>query len=373
MTCQYYDVIILGGGCSGLAIGYYYSLLKSNQRIAILEMREQYHDDRSWCFWLTERDFVHQDIICKRWSKWLFSHNCQTVSHEADTCPYGLIKSIDYYQKTTHAILNDHRQELHPGIDVKAIEHKRGYYEITTSSGLYRASSLIDTRPDKLEVIKKARLYQIFYGLEIKTNVPVFDTGSVMLMSNLSANEEFCQFDYMLPIAENHALLEVTRFSKTLHSPHLLKAACETLLERWTQDYEICREEAAVLPMGIPLQKQPPSTCFNLSQHYGSLRASSGYGFLRLQAQAQTMAHHIANQTLLRGANVDNALDRWMDACFCRVLSRQMTHAPDVFMQMAKTLSAENFARFMNGAINWSLRWQVVKAMPTGLFVRALL
>lgn len=372
MTSQYYDAIVLGGGCSGLATGYYYSLLKGHQRMAILEKRKQYLDDRSWCFWLTEPDFEHEDIVCKRWNKWLFSQHCQSVSHETDKSPYGLIKSIDYYQKTTHAILNDQRQELHLGIDVESIEQKNGYYEIATSSGLYKAACLIDTRPDSLEVIKKARLYQIFYGLEIKTKAPVFDTSSVMLMSNLSASEEFCQFDYILPITENHALLEVTRFSKNLHSPLELKTACDTLLKSLTQDVEISREEAAVLPMGIPLQKQSPSTHFNLSQHYGSLRASSGYGFLRLQSQARTIAHHIANKTLLQSVNVDNALDRWMDAYFCRVLSRQMRQAPDVFMQMARALSAEDFARFMNGTINWSLRWQVLKAMPTGLFLRAL-
>lgn len=75
----------------------------------------------------------------------------------------------------------------------------------------------------------------------------------------------------------------------------------------------------------------------------------------------------------LKGPVLDLAIDRWMDLCFCRVLLRQMPLSPDIFMLMASRLNPSQFAKFMNGTIGWSLRWKVIKAMPSWPFIKAVL
>lgn len=191
-------------------------------------------------------------------------------------------------------------------------------------------------------------------------------------MENLVANDAYCQFAYILPMDPYHALIEITRFSTVAESPASLESLARQRVAQFSQDYQILRRESAILPMGIKRYRQNTAPLYHLAQQYGSLRASSSYGFLRLQRQAQALAQQIASQHAFTGAKIDGFLDRWMDDCFCRVLVKQMPLAPKLFLQMASKMPAAQFAHFMNGEIDWPLRLNVIKAMPTTPFLRAL-
>ena len=46
-----YDLIIIGGGCAGLSLARRLIEDESTLRVLILEHRDAYSDDRTWCFW----------------------------------------------------------------------------------------------------------------------------------------------------------------------------------------------------------------------------------------------------------------------------------------------------------------------------------
>lgn len=367
------DVLILGGGCAGLATALFYSQTQGAQTVHILEQRESYVDDRSWCFWLNMTEFPHEDIIFHQWPKWTLSKASEVVEHTNPAAPYAIIKSKDYYNKVLAAIEDDPRQQLHLNTKVSGIKKEKKCFVVDTNIGQFVAHRVLDTRPDQSILRKKALLHQIFYGVEIKTKKPVFDPSSAHLMNNLFANDVYCQFDYVLPFSPYHALIEVTRFSSMYHGPEKLIQECIKLTHQYTSEFETLREEAAVLPMGIAQVAQDSKSCHVFAQHQGSLRASSGYGFLRIQQRAWHHAQQIAMNKTLKEPVLDLAIDRWMDLCFCRVLLRQMPLSPEIFMLMASRLNPSQFASFMNGTIGWSLRWKVIKAMPSWPFIKAVL
>ena len=367
------DVLILGGGCAGLATAFFYSQTKGAQTIHILEQRESYIDDRSWCFWLTMAQFPHKDIIFHQWPRWTLSQGSKVVEHTNPESPYAIIKSKDYYNKVLAAIENDPRQQLHLNTKVLDINKEKKCFMVDTTIGQFVAHHVIDTRPNQSILRNKAKLHQIFYGVEIKSKKPVFDPTSAHLMNNLVANDVYCQFDYVLPFSPYHALLEVTRFSSIYHSPQMLIQECLKLTHQYTSEFETLREEAAVLPMGIAQGAQDSKSCHVFAQHQGSLRASSGYGFLRIQQRAWHHAQQIAMNKALKEPVSGLAIDRWMDLCFCRVLLRQMPLSPEIFIVMASRLNPSQFANFMNGTLGWSLRWNVIKAMPSWPFIKAVL
>ena len=367
------DVLILGGGCAGLATALFYSQTQGSQTIAIIEQREFYADDRSWCFWLNMAQFPHTDIIFHQWPTWTLSKGSTIVEHNNPATPYAIIKSKDYYHKVLTAIEADPRQTLHLNTTVLTINKEKKCFVVETSIGQFIAHHVIDTRPNQSILRKKAPLHQIFYGIEITTKKPVFNPTAAHLMNNLVANDIYCQFDYILPFSPYHALLEVTRFSLLYHEPEQLRQECLNLSHQYTTEFDTLREEAAVLPMGIAKSAQHAKSCHVFAQHQGTLRASSGYGFLRIQQRAWHHAQQIGMNQALKEPELDLAIDRWMDLCFCRVLLRQMPLSPEIFILLASRLNPSQFASFMNGTLGWSLRWKVIRAVPSWPFIKAVL
>ena len=311
------DVLILGGGCAGLATAFFYSQTQGAQTIDIIEQREFYDDDRSWCFWLSMAQFPHKDIIFHQWPTWTLSKGSTVVEHTNPGTPYAIIKSKDYYNKVLAVIEEDPRQKLHLNTTVFAIKKEKKCFVVAT--------------------------------------------------------DIYCQFDYILPFSPYHALLEVTRLSSMYHGPEQLMQDCLKLTHQYTTEFDTLRKEAAVLPMGIAKVPQDSTSCHVFAQHQGSLRASSGYGFLRIQQRAWHHAQQIGMNKALKEPALDLAIDRWMDLCFCRVLLRQMPLSPEIFIRLASRLNPSQFARFMNGTLGWSLRWKVIRAMPSWPFIKAVL
>lgn len=121
-------------------------------------------------------------------------------------------------------------------------------------------------------------------GAEIKLSAAAdidIDAQTVELMTDMRlVDGEFC-FTYILPLATDHLLVEVTFFAK--HPPtraSLEHQLNQLLATRGWADAQILRTEFAELPMGMPLktsvkQKQPVLA----GMRGGALRPSSGYGF----------------------------------------------------------------------------------------------
>ena len=46
-----YDVALVGGGCAGLSLAVALAERDPQQRIAVVEPRERFPRDRTWCYW----------------------------------------------------------------------------------------------------------------------------------------------------------------------------------------------------------------------------------------------------------------------------------------------------------------------------------
>ena len=162
----YSDVTIIGGGCSGLSLGYYYA--KNNighKKITILEERDKYSNDKSWCFWLDKNsDFSHRDIIKKTWKVWRFSNSKSIYKHQSSNFEYCFIPSDDFYNKTTEAIYKDKRQNILLNESVKTIKFTETNSYVHTENHVLKSKIVIDTRPILKDEYMEAPLFQIFFG-----------------------------------------------------------------------------------------------------------------------------------------------------------------------------------------------------------------
>ena len=99
------DVLVLGGGCAGLSVaarlaGY----SGTDLSVRILEPREQYENDRTWCFWGTAgHRFSGQ--VRHRWKAWLFSTAQSSWTQVSKSgISYQSIAADDFYASTVQSI-----------------------------------------------------------------------------------------------------------------------------------------------------------------------------------------------------------------------------------------------------------------------------
>lgn len=211
-------------------------------------------------------------------------------------------------------------------------------------------------------------LLQHFGGVEVTADRPCFDPNIATLMDFRVTQAHGIHFIYLLPFSETQALVESTLFSPTPMTTDFYRAQIDDYLAaqfsrvRFTSG----KTENGVIPMSR-LRHFGHGTPIGLAG--GALRASSGYAFYQIHRQIAALGL-ASPATPRRGAS---RIERWMDDIFLRVMKHNPELAPDIFLSMARHMSGDDFARFMNGHAPLSILLRVIMAVPKWPFLRRLL
>jgi len=374
------DLLILGGGCAGLSLARELVQSGTQASVRVIEPREVYEDDRSWCFWATDKHRL-SGLVSQGWPAWFF--NRQDQPKQARSCPghaYQYVRAQDFYRTCQESIAGSSQVELCLGETVTDLQPHPAGWQVFTSRGEYLAAQVVDTRPPRAEVLKQSTLFQCFLGVELLVDSPVDRADAVELMTDMRLLDgEFC-FTYVLPHDGRHLLAEVTVFSARPWSREALMPELHRLLaQRGWLGAEVLRTEYGQLPMGLP---EAPANPKNRSRagkalliagtRGGALRPSSGYGFQRIQRWAEACAkQYVANNTLV-SATTGYWLPR-MDALFLAVLKRYPHLTPRLFERLLSRVSPVRFIRFMDDRATLVDCLQIVACLPKGPFLKTLL
>ncbi len=369
------DLLIIGAGCAGLALGRELALNKANLRVLIVDSKAEFLDDRTWCFWRPEQHEL-SSIVTTAWKTWRFSDCDTSLSHTSENLFYHHIRASAYYQ---HALSNI---ETAPNIELRLqttgsnLQQTEDGVRFETSSGPIFARYVVDTRPPQRDHMLKARMFQVFSGAEVDISEGMIDADNVGLMASMETDQKGFRFTYLLPFDTHTALIETTRFSPTLLDPTSLDAELQNEIDGIAQgnNWVITRRERGVLPMGLPQPKsRPKSRIARAGAGGGALRPGSGYGFLRMQSWASACA-----RSLLKGQGViphppEPFVRSTADKIFLRALLSNPERSAEFFLSIANGLNPDGFARFMCDEAQL-LDWvKVAFALPKRPFLRAAL
>ena len=82
-----YGYAILGAGCAGLSLCHYLLERGVEEPILILDRKEAFADDRTWCFWdVEETPFSGRTV--RRWSSWAVRAEGREIVHTSGRYPY---------------------------------------------------------------------------------------------------------------------------------------------------------------------------------------------------------------------------------------------------------------------------------------------
>ena len=370
-----YDLIILGGGCAGLSLAMRLSEQGVNcPKVLIIERREHYVNDRTWCFWGTA-DAHLKHLSTHSWEAVKIKSALGAINIDCKDTPYTMLSAKVFYQNALQVIAKNNRITMHFNATVLTVPTKTNeLWQIICNDEIYATKSIVDTRPTKIPQHGDATLWQSFYGHEIECEIAVFDPNTATLMD--FNNDKTCVcFNYVLPISTTKALIETTVFA-THPVPHQnLAAKLDQAIAQYTanQPYKITRSEHGILPMGnTPQTGGQDNSYIQAGLFAGAARPSTGYAFQRIQRWAQLCAKAMHQNQHPIPHQPDSILQSAMDRLFLKLISAQPILAPVIFLTLFRQCDTPKLIRFLSDKAKLTDYLAIVLALPPLPFLKQL-
>lgn len=344
------DTLILGGGCAGLSLGLRLAEHGETRRAMIIEGREAYENDRTWCFWrFAPHRFEH--LVRQSWTQMVVRTRDRAVRIDCARTPYQMLEALPFYDNARARIARSPNVHLNLGTEVIGDPHQAGnLWKIETVQGAVTSRVVVDTRPPRPRRVGDATLWQSFSGQEVLFDRPVFDPAVAGLMDFASDRADDVLFHYVLPFTPERGLIETTVFGpRPIQASDLSSYQADAVAKLGNGATALTlRSEQGILPMGMTAQfpSVGPGHC-RAGLMTGAARPSTGYAFQRIQRWADRAAQSIANGDAPQGHEPDPMVCRAMDRLFLRVVRGHPDRAPDLFMRMFGDTDPARVIRFL--------------------------
>ena len=374
------DLLILGGGCAGLSLALRLAEQPGRcQRVTVVEARPAYQNDRSWCFWRTG-PHRYEHLVKRSWSNVALRSATRAVEIDCARTPYQLLEASAFYSHAQQTISANTNVQLRLATAVLGPPTPvAGGWRVDTSAGTLTAARVIDTRPPNSSHAPQrddALLWQSFVGEELICDRAVFDPDRVMLMDFAHDLPGAVAFTYVLPLADNRALIETTLFDAQPHTPSDLARRQQQAVLRLcgAASAQVLRTEAGILPMGITRPHMALGRGHvRAGLMSGAARPATGFAFQRIQRWADACSATLRDGYEPFGHWPDPLLTRLMDGLFLNVLRSHPERGPELFTSLFRHVGTPRMVRFLSDEARFVDRVAVAASLPTGLFLRQLL
>jgi lycopene beta-cyclase len=375
-----YGYAILGAGCAGLSLCHYLLERGVDAPILILDRKETFADDRTWCFWdVEETPFSGRAV--RRWNSWSVRAEGREVIHTSRRYPYLCLTGADFYEAALDKISNHNNVTVRLGEDVRSCKELDDGALVVTSTGSYLAQSVFDGRglPPGSMVLQEERqrdswISQQFLGLRLRARRPAFDPDTCTLMDFSVDQGRGLRFAYVLPFDEHEALVENVYLTKTGAPPEEHRAELSGYLhDRYGlsgEDYEVNGEERGDIPMTAHhFRRKIGARTHVIGTLGGETRPSTGYTFLRVQRYCRALA------ASLTGAEVDpERVHPWrygpLDRVFLRLLRERPERCPGIYARMFAGTPPDSLIRFLTERSSPLDDARLIGALPKLPFLR---
>ena len=353
-----FDSIILGGGLAGLSL----ALALKDQSILILESRQHYTEDRTFCFWnVHPHPFEH--LVQYKWSRWKVRYEGETLNLEGKFLEYHCLPSQVFYQEALNRLLKRENTILLMDQKVEDVIEETRRVVVKSNQETFYGSKVYSSIPCKTN----ASLSQHFLGWHVKADHSSFDAKSMTLMDFDVSQHLGLNFMYVLPFSETEAL-----FESTFISPSPLPNACyeqvmqDYLTKRYRlKSFKILAQERGVLPLNTEHAK-PTKRLIPIGARAGWMRASTGYAFLETQKQVQNL---VKFQKPDHRDKIQNSLDK----LFLAFLKKYPERGPELFFNLFKKNSSDQMVRFLMGGWSYQDLLKIILSMPKRAMIKEAL
>jgi len=369
-----YDYVIVGGGAAGLQLA-----LKMiahphfcDMKVAVIDRTPNESISKTWCYW--EAGAGRWDhLIDHSWTKGLFYGKAGRMDFALDPYTYKQLNASTFVEYAKDEII---KSPICTWIEDEIKEVKEGsVVEIFGDRKHYRAQHVFDSRIDQAFYADKEhiKVWQHFLGWEIELERPYFDPRSFTMMDFRLRFEESTSFTYVLPISDQHALVEYTFFTPFLVEDGVYEEMLKQYLETYMGDirYTIKRVEQGVIPMtDYPFAAHHQRAITKIGTAGGWVRPSSGYSFWRSGQYAEQIIQNIVARREISSGVAQNRW-RWYDRLFLHILQNNNTSGPELFEAMYRYNDIGLLFRFLHEQTSIHEELKLLSSLPSKPFLNA--
>ena len=374
-----FDIIIAGAGCAGLSL--LFGLITESKlchlRILVIDKSLQKSNDRTWCFWETEKG-PFESIVCKQWDAITVHKN--NFSKQLTTAPftYKMIQGLDFYNhviKEAKKLPNIYWQEASitnmETIDNNAIVYWEGgsaiaskvFSSILPIDSLYTISQTTNTKPF---------LWQHFKGLLVEFEQPVFEAHIATLMDFNVDQKGATAFMYLLPLDAKKALVEYTLFSKSLLKPSDYDAELSNYLTKHYANtaYEILHNEMGAIPMTTQSFAKSAAPIYVIGTLGNAVKSSTGYAFHFIQEQVRQIVIDLVQNSPIK-TEIHNTRHQFYDAVLLYILENHLMEGSEIFKRIFEKNKVATIFKFLSNTSTVLEDIRIMRSLPTNIFLPA--
>ncbi len=380
MSTNKYDIIIAGGGLSGLSLAWYLAKGGYKGDVLVVDSTFAPHNNKTWCFW-DKSDPPFQHIIFKKWNKSFFSALDFQGFLYMNKYSYYCVRESDFKEFVLSELQKHKNFDLLEESILDFSSNKKKAVLVTKNSDTYLADYIFQSIFKPVSDSDKEPKYPIiqhFLGFEIKTNFPVFDPATITLMDFDKEWSDGVAFMYVLPFKGNRALIEFTVFSeKPLEKKKFYRKKIRAYLkEKYNldrEDFEVKRKEYGEIPMED--RSYPPlysSKIINLGTVGGLTKPSTGYTFKRIQDYTKTLA-----DSLIKGKEPvlpqkSEFRYQYYDLLILHILYNSNEESLRVFRDLFKNNPVDNVFDFLSENTSFLEDLKIMSSVPYIPFFKAI-
>lgn len=372
-----FDYIFAGAGCAGLSLVYY--LLESNlkgSKILLIDPLGDNIPNKTWCYWNENPLQIHPNEHVHSWNNLSFIENKSKITKSLGKLNYYHLNSHDFYRSILEK-LNAYPNVIFLTDEVlDLIESKNSVKVITKKNGAFLASQVLDSRLNSKDIDSENSLKQIFTGWRIKTDKPVFDPSSVVLMEFPKEFSNQFEFIYILPFSQTEALVEYTAYSKNSISEEKLSSSLAEYLDTNFENssYQITFQETGIIPMSTK------RTAANQQKHVlkigtaaGWTKASTGYTFHTIQNNCKAIVKAFENGNLEGFNFMNSSRFAFYDNILLNIAHKWPRRLQSLFINLFSTSSADLVLRFLTEETTLREEIQLLGKLKFPIFIKSLL
>ena len=373
-SIQRYDYIIAGAGCAGLSLLMH--MIRSekfnDKKILLIDKEAKNQNDRTWCFWEMQPG-LFEGIVNHRWQKVWFHGEDFSSLLSLSPYTYKLISGIDFYKYCLSVIAQHPNIQVHYENILHIVNDEKGAAVITSTQrleGQYIFNSIVFNKPAPAP--GEYNLIQHFKGWIVETKENVFDPSSATLMDFRVGQEHGTSFIYIMPFAENRALVEYTLFSGALLPKEEYDAALRTYITNHlrTSDFSISGHEFGVIPMTNYNFPSHRGNIINIGTAGGQTKPSSGYTFQFIQKHSARIVEKLAagqHPTVTE----NKKRFRFYDSTLLDILTNKTVPGKDIFTTLFKKNKPQQVLRFLDNESTLGDEFRIISSLPTWPFLQA--
>ena len=370
-----YDHIVVGAGLSGLMLTRALlgtSTSTGRPRVLLADPRAADNGPVTFAFWATGPGPLDRWTIGQWDSLVIVGHHGQARTVGLDGAVY---RAVDWGRGRADLLERaaaDPRVTMVPG-PVGSVRDGLAEAMVDVDGRWTTGRWVYDSRPPGWRRPRRTglALTQAFRGQWVRTDRDIVPTGAATLMDFSADDGPDLGFTYVLPISTRSAMVMAVRMGSAAALPDPGPSVPSVVGDA---DWRVEAEESGTTPLVVPgLPRRRGRRVLAIGVNGGRARASTGYAVARILADTLHIRRSLDRHNHPFAVPPDPLWQRSLDRIWLNALARERAGLESAFMLLFTKAPLAAILRFLDGDAGRRDVLSVVKALPAGPFLRALL